>query len=65
MTAYHITSSSEGAMETQEAGRWEGVSHMLLGDIANISKDQLLLLFNDSEHNNMSGQYTVLYGHFI
>ena len=42
LAAYRV--SSEG--EPRETGRWEGVAHVLVGNFANLTKDQLLLLFS-------------------
>lgn len=33
----------------EEVGKWRGVSHVLVGDFANLSRDQLLIVFNKSE----------------
>ena len=45
LTAYQVP--PEG--EPRETGWWEGVAHVLVGNFADLTRDQLLLLFSTSE----------------
>lgn len=38
-----------GEGEPEEVGRWGGVDQVLVGDFTDLSRDQLLVLFSESE----------------
>lgn len=38
-----------GEGEPEEVGRWGGVDRVLVGDFTDLSRDQLLVLFSESE----------------
>lgn len=50
LTTYRVP--AEGELE--QLGRWGGVDHVLVGDFANLCRDQLLVAFNESENKNVS-----------
>lgn len=45
VTAYRVP--AEG--EPEEVGKWGGVDLVLVGDFTGLSREQLLVLFSDSE----------------
>ena len=51
-----------GEGEPGEVGRWEEVEGFLVGNFAHLSRDQLLVLFSDSEWKRVSG---LLAGHVV
>ena len=49
LTAYRMVVASGERAESEEVGQWEGVAHVLVGDFASLGRDQLLVLFSESE----------------
>ena len=45
LTAHRVVSDGE----TEEAGRWVGVDCGLVGNFAQLTTDQLLIIYSDSE----------------